>query len=139
MEHTQPRLKWSESMSIGVPAMDEEHRRFFTLIDDLDAAIAAHARPRDIERCLQVIVQEARAHFDHENRKLSELGLPHAERHIAAHARLGSQLWDALRTSYATEPAQDWAKKGLVIKQMLLDHFQLDDLKYQGVRGTART
>jgi hemerythrin len=123
--------QWSESLSIGVPGVDEEHRRFLALIEDLDAAIAAHSRPHEIERRLQVIVQEARAHFDHENRKLSELHLPHAERHIAAHARLGSQLWDALRTCYAIEPSEDWAKKGLVIKQMLLDHFQLDDLKYR--------
>ena len=128
---TKPRLEWTDSLSIGIPAMDEEHRRFFGLIDDLDATLAAHASPRDIERCLQVIVQEARAHFDHENRQLSKLGLPQAERHIAAHARLGSQLWDALRTCYATEPDDDWAKKGLLIKQLLLEHFELDDSRYR--------
>jgi len=131
--------QWSENLSIGVPGVDAEHRRFLVLIDELDAAIAAHARPLEIERRLQVIVQEARAHFDHENQKLSELRLPHAERHIAAHARLGSQMWDALRTSYATEPSDDWAKKGLVIKQMLLDHFRLDDLKYRSTTASARS
>jgi hemerythrin len=77
-----------------------------------------------------VIVQEARAHFDHENRRFAELGYPHAGRHAAAHARLDTQLWDALRTSYATEPDADWTKKGLVIKQMLLEHFALEDAKY---------
>jgi hemerythrin len=128
---------WTDSLSIGVPGVDEEHRRFLALIDDLDAAIAAHARPHDLERRLQVIVQEARAHFDHENRKLAELGVPHAERHIAAHARLGSQLWDALRTCYAIEPSEDWAKKGIVIKQMLLEHLQLDDLKYRGPNSSS--
>lgn len=120
-----------EDLSVGIPGMDEEHQRFFRLVEELDAAIAAHRSPHDIERCLQVIVQETRAHFDHENRQFAELGFPHADRHIAAHARIGSQLWDALRTCYATEPADDWAKKGLVIKQMLLDHLQLDDLKYR--------
>jgi hemerythrin len=59
------------------------------------------------------------------------VGYPHAGRHIAAHARLDSQLWDALRTCYATEPNDDWAKKGLLIKQMLLEHFQLDDSRYR--------
>ena len=130
-------MEWTDKLSTGVPGMDDEHRRFFALVHDLDAAIAAHASPRELERCLQVIVQEARAHFDHENRALSQLGAPHAERHIAAHARIQSQLWDALRTSYAIEPAEDWAKKGLVIKQMLLDHLQLDDLKYRGVTSSA--
>ena len=120
-----------EDLSVGIPGMDEEHQRFFHLVEELDAAIAAHGSPHDIERCLQVIVQETRAHFDHENRQFAELGFPHADRHIAAHARIGSQLWDALRTCYATEPADDWAKKGLVIKQMLLDHLQLDDQKYR--------
>jgi hemerythrin-like metal-binding protein len=110
---------------------DEEHRRFFSRVEELDAVLARHASPHDIERCLQVIVQEARAHFDHENRRFAEVGYPHAGRHAAAHAHLGSQLWDALRTSYAAEPDADWTKKGLVIKQMLLDHFQLEDAKYQ--------
>jgi hemerythrin len=137
MEQANRRLEWTDSCSLGIPGMDEEHRRFFALADELDAAIAAHAAPRDIERCLQVIVQEARAHFDHENRQLSRLALPHAERHIAAHARLDAQLWDALRTCYATAPAEDWAKKGLLIKQMLLDHFQLDDLKYRDATSSA--
>ena len=117
--------------STGIPAMDDEHRRFMSRIDDLDAAIAGHRGRHEIERCLQVIVQEARAHFDHENRELTRLGVPQAERHIAAHARLESQLWDALRTSYAAEPADNWEKKGLVIKQMLLDHLQLDDSRCQ--------
>jgi len=119
------------NLNIGIPGVDEEHQRFFLLVEDLDAAIAGHRSPHDIERCLQVIVQEARAHFDHENEQFSKLGFPHAERHIAAHARIDSQLWDALRTCYATEPCDDWAKKGMLIKQMLLDHFQLDDLKYR--------
>ena len=135
MDKANTRLEWTDSLSIGIPGMDDEHRRFFGLVDDLNAAIAGHGSPREIERCLQVIVQEARAHFDHENRQFSELGFPHAERHIAAHARINSQLWDALRTCYATEPCDDWAKKGMLIEQMLLDHFQLDDLKYREFLG----
>jgi hemerythrin-like metal-binding protein len=115
-------MNWSE---------DEEHRRFLSRVEELDAVIARQHSPHDIERCLQVIVQEARAHFDHENRSFAELGYPHAGRHADAHARLGRQLWDALRTSYATEPDADWTKKGLIIKQMLFDHFELEDRKYR--------
>ena len=115
-------MDWSE---------EEEHRRFFSRVDELDAVLARHGSPHDIERCLQVIVQEAQAHFDHENRRFAELGYPQAGRHAAAHARLGTQLWDALRTSYASEPDADWTKKGLVIKQMLIEHFQLEDARYQ--------
>src|SRR5918999_1298734 len=110
---------------------EEEHRRFFIRVDELDAVLARHASPHDIERCLQVIVQEAQAHFDHENRRFAELGYPQAVRHAAAHAQLGRQLWDALRTCYASEPDADWTKKGIVIKQMLLDHVRIDDAKYQ--------
>jgi hemerythrin-like metal-binding protein len=124
-------LEWTDSLNLGMPGTDAEHRRFFSLVEELDCAIARHKGPRDIERCLQVIVQEARAHFDHENRQFASVGYPHAGRHIAAHARLDSQLWDALRTCYATEPNDDWAKKGLLIKQMLLEHFQLDDSRYR--------
>lgn len=125
------RLEWTEAMNLGIPGMDEEHRRFFSRLDDLDAAIAEHRNPHAIERCLQVIVQEARAHFDHENERLAQVGYPQAAKHAAAHARLQAQLWDALRTCYASEPGDDWVKKGLLIKQMLLDHFQLEDLKYR--------
>jgi hypothetical protein len=57
---------------------DEEHRRFFSRVEELDAVLARHGSPHDIVRCLKGIVQE-----------------------------------------------------GLVIKQMLLDHFQLEDAKYQ--------
>ena len=131
MDKASTRLEWADALNLGLAGTDDEHRRFFDLVANLDAVIAAHAGPRDIERCLQEMVQEARAHFDHENRQFSELGFPHAERHIAAHARIHSQLWDALRSCYATEPADDWAKKGLLIKQLLLDHFQLEDLKYR--------
>lgn len=124
-------MEWSEANSLDRAAMDEEHRRFFSRVDDLEAAIAGHKGPHDIERCLQVIVQEARAHFDHENRRFVELGYPHAGRHAEAHARLGGQLWDALRTCYATVPEADWEKKALVIRHMLLEHFELEDLKYR--------
>src|SRR5438552_2526932 len=98
-----PRLEERHAQRAGTLSGGEQ-QRFFLLVEDLDAAIAGHRSPHDIERCLQVIVQEARAHFDHENEQFSKLGFPHAERHIAAHARIDSQLWDALRTCYATEP-----------------------------------
>jgi hemerythrin-like metal-binding protein len=131
MIQQEAKLQWTQTMNLGIPGMDEEHQQFFSRIDDLGAAIARQGNPHDIERCLQVIVQEARAHFDHENQRFVELGYPNAARHAAAHARLAAQLWDALRTCYATQPGDDWMKKSFLIKQMLLDHFQLEDLKYR--------
>jgi hemerythrin len=116
----------------GLAHLDEEHRRFLSLVEELDSAIAQHKGKREVERQIRALMQEAAAHFRHEARLLSELEYPHAGRHIAAHARLESQLWDALRLSYATEPDADWAKKGMVIKQMLLEHLQLEDPEYRG-------
>jgi hemerythrin-like metal-binding protein len=118
-------------MAIGIAALDEEHQRMMTRLAELNAAIAHGGARRDIERRVQVMVQEASAHFGHENRQLSAAGYPHAGRHIDAHARLESQLWDALRLSYLSEPDLDWAKKGLLIGEMLLDHFRLEDLPYR--------
>ena len=45
-----------EDLSVGIPGMDEEHQRFFRLVEELDAAIAAHRGPHDIERCLLSLI-----------------------------------------------------------------------------------
>ena len=124
-------IRWTDSMSIGIPDVDEEHRRFISRVNELDAAIAARKDRREIERLIQDIIHEARSHFDDEARLLAERGYPDARLHSAQHARLNSLLWDVLRMSYAAESGDDWAKKGLLIKQMLLDHFQLDDNSYR--------
>ena len=124
-------LQWTGSMSVGIPGVDEEHQRFIARVNDLDAAIAGRKDRQEIERIVQAMIHEARSHFDEEERALAERGYPDAALHAAQHARIKELLWDVLRLSHAPESNDNRATRALLVKRMLLDHFELEDTSYR--------
>ena len=124
-------VAWSEELSVGIPQIDEEHRRFIGLVNELNAAIAGREPKAQVEALLDAIVSEARAHFAHEERLLGERGYPGAEQHALLHAGLIIQVSAALHDIRDTEWSRFWIETGLAIRKVLLDHLFQEDMRFR--------
>lgn len=124
-------VAWSEELSVGIPQIDEEHRRFIGLVNELNAAIAGRDPKSQVEALLNAIVRDAHAHFAHEERLLAERGYPEAEQHAVLHAGLIIQITAALHDIRDTEWSRFWIETGLAIRKVLLEHLFHEDMRFR--------
>lgn len=76
---TEP-IAWSDSMSLGHPRLDEEHRRLVALIARFQKAL-----DDDLPAALKAVLEEAATHFAAENDLMTATGFPPRECHIKEH------------------------------------------------------
>ena len=124
------KIEWSDALSVGIPEIDEDHRRFARLVNELNRSIVDRAELAEVRLRLQVIIADAVQHFAHEERLFKEWMYPDAESHAAIHAQIVKRLQSILSSiGYADLDAQ-WIEAGLKIKAVLIDHILKEDVKY---------
>ncbi len=124
------KLEWSEEMSVGIPEIDEDHKRFIFLIDELNRAIAGRLGQDEIQIRLQLILDDAARHFAHEERLFKEWKYPDAEDHANRHANLTRSL-QALQDRFINYGLpSEWIDVGLEVKDILINHLLTEDMKY---------
>jgi hemerythrin len=89
------RIFWQESMSLGVAALDDDHRRLVALLDGVCVALQGRNLPAAGDAITEFI--EAMAlHFASEERLIDQFGGDHDDHHRAGHADT-ARLVDRLR------------------------------------------
>ena len=124
-------ISWSDTLSMDVPEIDEEHRQFVARVNDLNGAIVEGADKPTIERLLDLMLMEAVHHFWHEQQLLAKWHYPDREAHAAKHTHLIAQIERVMKEFAQADVSFAWALKGLSIKQMLVDHLLQEDMKYR--------
>jgi hemerythrin len=125
------RLDWNDGLSVGIPEIDVEHQRFISLVNDLNEAIVARMDKEVIKRCMQAILDDTAAHFAHEEALFKEWGYPAAEEHAARHVETIQALHDIMSRFVHGGTEYEWIEAGLQVKQALIDHLLIEDMKYR--------
>lgn len=78
-------VMWDDSLSVGLPEIDDQHKQLLSLTNSLNEAMQA-GKGRDILLpMLQSLKHYARVHFDAEERLMDSIGFaakdPHCEQH----------------------------------------------------------
>ncbi len=124
-------IRWTNALSVGVPELDQEHRRFVARVNQLNHAILESEDKPAVERLLDLMLMEAAHHFWHEQRLMVQWKYPERAVHAAKHARLTEELDRVMRDFEQADVSFTWAAKGLHIKQLLVDHLLKEDMKYR--------
>ncbi len=125
------RLEWNEGLSVYIPEIDAEHRRFIQLVNDLNEAIIARMDQKVIRECMQAILDDAAAHFAHEEVLFRERGYPAAGEHTERHAQIMLALHEIMRRFEHGGTEYEWVEAGLQVKTALIDHILTEDMKYR--------
>lgn len=125
------RLEWNEGLSMHIPEIDAEHRHFIDLVNDLNESIVGRMDLEVIKRCMQAILDDAVAHFAHEQALFKEWRYPEAGEHAVKHAQIMRALNDIMARFERGGTEYDWIEAGLQIKQVLIEHLLTEDMKYR--------
>lgn len=84
-------IDFPKNLSVGIPAIDEEHHHILTMIQRLESAGADHERivAREVLMALRDYTVK---HFKHEEAMFKSAGYPDAEQHIAEHRALTNKV-----------------------------------------------
>jgi len=124
-------IEWTDALSMSNPEIDAEHKHFIKLVNMLNGEIASQQRDKDnILRIMGLILDDARAHFAHEERLFKEKAYPKAKEHTRIHTELIKELEQGLKDIRNTDFIKRWVEVGLATEKALVSHLVSVDTQY---------
>ena len=79
-------IAWSEELSVGVMAIDEEHKKLIAMINDLGDAMSRGEGRKAVANILSRLTEYTRGHFFREENLFNLYNYPEKETHKKEHA-----------------------------------------------------
>lgn len=117
-------------MSVGIPEIDEDHKRFISLIDELNLSITKRMKATEIKKRLQHVIEDTNRHFEKEEMFFRGRQYPNAEGHVRSHNNVKNALRNIQDAFIPYGLEAEWLDAALIIKQILISHILTEDLLY---------
>ncbi len=98
-------VPWSESYNLGIPVIDEQHRRLYAMLNELNQAMREGRGKEVAAYVMNRLVPFIREHFEAEEEILQRRHSPSYQRCCAKHAQQLSMLQSFLRDKSASDPS----------------------------------
>jgi hemerythrin len=121
-------IPWKDEFSVGVAAVDVEHRELIELINDLDVAMQEHATQTTVVQTLGEIYARISAHFALEEKIMRDAVYPEYTSHKQDHEALLDGLLDVIDS---VDDAGRYDRAGLSrdLERWFSDHFRTHDAR----------
>ena len=121
-------ITWKDEFSVGVAAVDHEHRELIELINGLDADMQGHATQTTVVETLGEIYARISAHFALEEKVMREAGYDGFATHKQDHELLLDELLGVIDS---VDDAGRYDRAGLSrdLDRWFSDHFRVHDAK----------
>jgi hemerythrin-like metal-binding protein len=116
-------LIWKDEYSLGIPAVDFQHRRIFDCFVTI-----ANEGPR-AERLIVELADLLQQHFALEEKMMQSFGYPDLERHIEEHRQFHADVCNLAQASLRTEGGVQHAA-ARVLKRWQQEHVMTSDGLY---------
>lgn len=117
-------------MSVGIPEIDDDHRQFISLISELNRSVTERMPLLEIRKRLQLLVDDAKRHFEHEERLFREWRYPDGENHALVHTQALNELRRIQEAFIPYTFVAEWFDAVLRIRDMMVNHILIEDMKY---------
>lgn len=91
MRHLRP-VFWSETLSVGLRSVDDEHKLLLSIYNDLVTALRTGPDLPVVHRVVAEFTGYVRYHFDHEEELMATCSCPDLPAHRDEHQRLSHRL-----------------------------------------------
>ena len=121
-------INWRDEFSVGVDAVDHEHREMIELINELDDAMSKDAEHTDVIESLGEIYARIAAHFALEEKIMRDARYSALEPHKQDHELLLDELTDII-DSVDADGRYDRDDLSRTLDRWFSDHFRVHDAK----------
>lgn len=124
-------MEWTEKLSVGVAALDEDHKKLVSMVNELyDAMLAGHGKEK-LGPILDGLVKYTRFHFAREEKYFAQTGYPGSAAHKEQHDALTRQVLDVQQKYAAGATATLSVDVMHFLKKWLVTHIQGSDQSYR--------
>ena len=124
-------IEWKENYSVGVEAVDHEHRELIDLVNRIEEALTSNAPPDQARAVFGDLFRAISSHFALEERFMREHRYDQTSDHKADHERLLDELRD-LMDDYEADPAIGAAAAAQLVARVgdwFTNHFKTHDAR----------
>lgn len=123
-------LQWTENLSVGIPRMDEHHKKLVELINQVFDAMSGDAASA-VDSVLADLLDYTRYHFAEEEKLLAACAYPDLAEHQEVHRSMVKEVLD-MRSRHLADPASVTASETLdFLSKWLMRHIIGKDLRYR--------
>ena len=88
------KIVWKSQYETGIPIIDEQHRRLFEALDQVQEAVADGSTKDEIRSLIQALLAATREHFRTEEAIMTRHGFPDLLAHTREHEMMMEKLED---------------------------------------------
>lgn len=126
-------VRWSKSLELGIPVIDQQHRQFVDLCNELyEQAMSEEdeeGRMRVISQVASKTMRYVKTHFAYEERLMAAVGYVDFEQHKLEHRKFIVELARILG-SIGNFSFKDLLNYASFLRNWLLSHIACEDKKY---------
>ena len=122
-------VQWSDSLSVGVKAIDDDHKKLLSMINQLQTAAHYHTDDELVETTLNELVDYTRYHFQREEQMMQEHHYPDYEDHKKQHDLMVAQVTGFIN-EYRVDKTRTIDQVIVFLKTWLINHINGSDQQY---------
>ncbi len=124
-------IDWSDEYSVGIPAIDEQHKFFFEAVHRLHKECLANEGEHVVLETLVFLENYVVGHFQAEEALMREHEYARVDEHAKLHIEFLKQFRELIGPFKELGPSQQLAESmGEMVQQWLVDHIAKADMLY---------
>jgi len=129
-DRTMPLMSWSETLSVGVTALDNDHKKLVEMTNKMFDAMKEGHGADEIGKILDGLIGYVKIHFANEERLFAQTGYPNLAAHKKQHDDLTHQVLEVQKKYKSGATGTLSIEVMNFLKDWLLKHIMGDDKKY---------
>ena len=122
-------LVWKDEYSVGIEAMDNDHKKLLNLINQLQTSVQYYTGKEFEISTLEALVDYTKVHFAHEEELMQQNDYPNFAEHKLQHEKMIEKV-DIQLQNYKTNPESAITEALAFLKTWLIKHINGTDKEY---------
>lgn len=122
-------IEWSDTLSVGIATIDEQHKRLITLINELHAAMLARQGVERLGHIFSELIDYTESHFTYEEELFDSHGYESSTQHKAQHRALTARVYE-LKAQFESGSTAVALEVSNFLRDWLREHIIGNDKKY---------
>lgn len=131
-------LVWSDDFAVKVFAIDVQHQRLFTMVNELDQAMQDGKGKQLLGKLLANLVHYTKSHFETEEGFMREHGYPGYEEHKDKHEKMTRKVLD-VQKQFESGNAHLTIGVMAFLQNWLTEHILKTDLRFGQFLGAKNS
>ena len=123
-------LTWNEGMSVGIKAIDDDHKKILSIVSSIIEAIDENSSESIIEKSFDALESSVSSHFKREEDLMREIDYVDFEQHKKGHQTFIAQIPQIKSQIFSSTSVESSEKISQLLYDWVINHILVSDVDY---------